>query len=277
MNPESKWEGRRSGFESRPLGTVHLVGAGPGDPDLLTLRAHRLIRSADVVLHDDLVSAEIVALAAPRAQVVNVGKRCGEKKIAQGEINERMIRAARLGFDVVRLKSGDPEIFGRLAEEIDALESAGVPFEIVPGITAGIAAAASLGASLTDRRTNSRVIIISGHNAADAPENDWRGLAREDASFIVYMPGRSLSRLRRDFLDAGLPPDFPAVIVSKASTPEQREWPTTLAELNAAPEMGTPSILLLGRSLARATENSGARLLSIALQDSACRTILDLA
>ena len=201
------------------------------------------------------------------------GKRCGEKKITQAEINERMIRAARLGFEVVRLKSGDPAIFGRLAEEIDALESAGVPYEIVPGITAGIAAAASLGASLTDRRTNSRVIIISGHNAQDAPENDWRGLAREDASFIVYMPGRSLSRLRQDFLDAGLPPDFPAVIVSKASTPEQREWPTTLGELDSAPQMEAPSILLLGRSLARAAENSGARLLSIALQDSACRTI----
>jgi uroporphyrin-III C-methyltransferase len=277
MSTQSKWGGRRGGFQGRPPGTVHLVGAGPGDPDLLTLRAHRLIRTADVVLHDDLVSAEIVALAAPHAQVVSVGKRCGEKKITQAEINERMIRAARLGFEVVRLKSGDPAIFGRLAEEIDALESAGVPYEIVPGITAGIAAAASLGASLTDRRTSSRVIIISGHNAQDAPENDWRGLAREDASFIVYMPGRSLSRLRQDFLDAGLPPDFPSVIVSRASTPEQREWPTTLGELDTAPEMEAPSILLLGHSLARAAENSGARLLSIALQDSACKTILDLA
>lgn len=258
-------------------GTVYLVGAGPGDPELLTVKAHRLLGRADVILHDDLVSAEIVALAAPLAHVVNVGKRCGEKKITQAEINERMIRAARLGLEVVRLKSGDPAIFGRLAEEIDALESAEVPYEIVPGITAGIAAAASLGASLTDRRTNSRVIIISGHTAQDAPENDWRGLAREDASFIVYMPGRSLSRLRQEFLDAGLPSDFPAVAVSKASTPEQREWPTTLGELDAAPEMEAPSVLLLGRSLARAAENSGLRLFSIALQDSACRTILDLA
>jgi len=258
-------------------GTVYLVGAGPGDPELLTLKAHRLMGCADVVLHDDLVSPEIVALAAPHAHIVNVGKRCGEKKITQAEINERMIRSARLGFEIVRLKSGDPAIFGRLAEEIDALESAGVPYEIVPGITAGIAAAASLGASLTDRRTSSRVIVISGHNTQDVPENDWRGLAREDASFIVYMPGRSLSRLRQEFLDAGLPPDFPAVIVSKASTPEQREWPTTLGELNAAPEMEAPSILLLGRSLAHAAENSHARLLSIALQDPVCRTILDLA
>jgi uroporphyrin-III C-methyltransferase len=262
-------------------GTVYLVGAGPGDPELLTVKARRLLGRADVILHDDLVSAEIVALAAPHAQIVNVGKRCGEKKITQEEINHRMIRAARLGFEVVRLKSGDPAIFGRLAEEVDALESAGVPYQIVPGITAGIAAAASLGASLTDRRTGSRVVIISGHQASDptvtAPENDWRGLAREDAAFIVYMPGRNLSRLRQEFLEAGLPPDFPAVIVSKASTPEQREWPTTLAELDNALEMEAPSILLLGRSLARAAENSGARLLSIALQDSACRTILDLA
>jgi uroporphyrin-III C-methyltransferase len=262
-------------------GTVYLVGAGPGDPELLTIKAHRLLGRADVVLHDDLVSVEIVALAAPKAQVTNVGKRCGEKKITQAEINKRMIRAARLGFEVVRLKSGDPAIFGRLAEEVDALESAGVPYEIVPGITAGIAAAASLGASLTDRRTSSRVIIISGHQASDptvnVPENDWRGLAREDATFIIYMPGRSLSRLRQELLDAGLPPDFPAVIVSKASSPEQREWPTTLGELDTAPQMEAPSILLLGHSLARATQNSSAHLLSIAFQDPACRTILDLA
>ena len=124
-------------------GTVHFVGAGPGDPELLTMKAHALLRRADVVLHDDLVPPEIVALAARHAQIINVGKRCGEKKITQAEINARMIDFARRGLEVVRLKSGDPGVFGRLAEEIEALGAAEIPFEVVPGITAGMAAAAA--------------------------------------------------------------------------------------------------------------------------------------
>jgi len=264
--------------------TVYLVGAGPGDPDLLTLKAHRLIRSVDLILHDDLVSPQIVALAASYAQVINVGKRCGEKKITQSEINHRMIHATRQGLDVARLKSGDPGIFGRLAEEIDALESAGVSYEVVPGVTAGLAAAASLGASLTDRRTSSRIIVITGHHAHEnlipanpvALENDWRGLAREDATFVVYMPGRNLGRLQRELLDAGFQSDFPAVIVSRASTPEQRQWPTTLAELHAAPPIEAPSILLLGRALARATHNLTAKVLASVVQDSDCSSLFDL-
>lgn len=261
-------------------GTVYLVGAGPGDPELLTVKALSLLRRADVVFHDDLVSTEIVALAARRAQIVNVGKRCGERKITQTEINERMIGAARQGFEVVRLKSGDPAIFGRLAEEIEALESAGVSFQVVPGITAGIAAAASLRASLTDRRTSSRIVIVSGHKAhgsAAEAADDWRGLAREDATFVVYMPGRNLRALRQHLLDAEFPPDFPAVIVSRTSTPQERVWPTTLGELDDAPPMESPSILLLGRSLALANQDVGAKLLSAIVQDSDCRTLLDLA
>ena len=118
-------------------GKIYLVGAGPGDPELLTVKAHRLIRQAAVVLHDDLVPEAIVSLAGRAAEVVNVGKRCGAKRITQDEINARMIASARLGLSVVRLKSGDPGIFGRLAEEMEALEAAGVPYEVVPGITAG--------------------------------------------------------------------------------------------------------------------------------------------
>lgn len=264
---------------------VHFVGAGPGDPDLLTVKAHRLIRSADVVLHDDLVSAEIVALAAARAQIVNVGKRCGEKKITQAEINSRMVNAARQGLEVVRLKSGDPGIFGRLAEEIDALESAGISYEIVPGVTAGIAAAASMGASLTDRRTASRIIVISNHHAQEhirgedffTTEDDWRGLAREDTTLVIYMPGRNLSSLRRNLLDAGFAPDLPAVIVSRASTPEQREWPTTLAELDSAPTMDAPSILLLGRTFAHAKRDAAAGVLAAVTQDADCSSLFNLA
>ena len=252
-------------------GTVYFVGAGPGDPELLTMKAHTLLRRADVVLHDDLVSSEIVAIAASRAQVVNVGKRCGRKKITQAHINELMIEAARSGLEVVRLKSGDPGIFGRLAEEIEALRAAEVSFEIVPGITAGIAAAACVGASLTDRRQSWRIVILSRHHAhgtlADKTE-DWAGLARDDTTFVIYMPGHDLAGLRRELLDAGLPPDFPALLVSRVSTPQQREWAATLGDLDLVQPLEPPSILLLGRSVAGAAEGATSRLLSTLARDA---------
>ncbi|MGA2718588.1 MAG: uroporphyrinogen-III C-methyltransferase, partial [Candidatus Acidiferrales bacterium] len=194
-------------------GKVYLVGAGPGDPELLTVKAHRLIREAGVVLHDDLVPSTIVALAGSDAEVVNVGKRCGAKRITQDEINTLMIGAARRGSSVVRLKSGDPGIFGRLAEEMEALDAAGIPYEVVPGITAGIAAAASLSVSLTDRRKSARVVIVTGHKAYAGQKQqkiDWKSLAREDATLIVYMPGHEFSNLREELLEAGLSRDVPA-------------------------------------------------------------------
>lgn len=235
--------------------TIHFVGAGPGHPELLTLKAHRLLRTADVILHDDLVPVAILALAASSAQIQNVGKRCGKKKITQAQINQMMIDAARSGLEVVRLKSGDPGIFGRLAEEIAALEAAEVPFEIIPGLTAGIAAAASVGASLTERGSSSRVVFVTRHHApGNALDNSpaWAGIPRDDTTFVVYMPGRDLSALRRELLDAGFAPDFPAVIVSRASTPDQHVWATTIADLDQAPLLDPPSILLLGRPFARA-------------------------
>ena len=272
----------KSNDSDRPISsTVHFVGAGPGNPELLAIKAYALLRRADVILHDDLVSAEIVSLAGPHAQVLNVGKRCGEKKITQAEINARMIDAARRGLEVIRLKSGDPGIFGRLAEEIEALEDAEIPFEVVPGITAGLAAASALGASLTDRRKSSRIVIVSGHHAADGGARnssvDWSGLAGDDTTFIVYMPGRDLTCLRRELLDAGLAPDFPAVIVSRVSSPHQREWPTTIADLDKISPMEAPTILLLGRSLERAANNAASYLLSAIIQDSNCSSPANLA
>lgn len=255
------------------LKTVYLVGAGPGDPELLTLKAHALIRSADLILHDDLVSAPVLALASAQALVVNVGKRCGIKKITQAEINRLMISSARRGLRVVRLKSGDPGVFGRLAEELDALESAGVPFEVVPGITAGAAAAAALGISLTDRRSSSRIAFISAHHASENERRekpDWKSLAAELATLVVYMPGRDVSGLTREILDAGLSSDTPAVIVSRATTPDQRVWRTTLGELPNAPLMEAPSILLFGRSLEGAARHRDAQIL--ALVDTVTRT-----
>jgi uroporphyrin-III C-methyltransferase len=235
-------------------GKVYLAGAGPGDPDLLTVRAHRLLRSASVILHDDLVSADILALAGPQAEIANVGKRCGAKGISQEEIHSRMIESARRGLDVVRLKSGDPGIFGRLAEEIDALEAAGVPFEVVPGITAGLGAAASLGVSLTDRRTASRIVVVTGYHARKTrPQErpDWSALAREDVTLVIYMPGHIFSSLRDELLAAGLAADMPAVIVSNATTPRQQHAAATLATLDQLPRMESPSILLVGRPLER--------------------------
>jgi uroporphyrin-III C-methyltransferase len=239
-------------------GKVHLVGAGPGDPELLTVKAYALMRAAEVILHDDLVTPEILALAGPHAMVVNVGKRCGTKNITESEINHLMIASARRGLRVIRLKSGDPGIFGRLAEERDALDAAGIPFEVVPGITAGIAAAATLGASLTDRRTTSRIVVISSHRAHEnqhGEKTDWRGLVTNNTTLVVYMPGHNFTALEHELLDAGLAPDTPAVIVSRASTPGQREFRTTLAQLDQAPPMGAPSILLIGRTLDHAARS----------------------
>lgn len=237
-------------------GTVRFVGAGPGDPELLTVRAGAWLRCARVILHDDLVAPEILSLAPPEALVLNVGKRCGAKCITQADINALMIGFARRGTDVLRLKSGDPAIFGRLAEEIDALSAAAVPFEIVPGVSAGMAAAASLGISLTDRRLSSHVVFASAHRAASpvpggAESANWQGLAREDATLVIYMPGRDVSRIERELLDAGLPPDTPVVIVSRAATQAQRQHRATLAMLASSPAFDAPSILLVGRAVAQ--------------------------
>jgi uroporphyrin-III C-methyltransferase len=238
-------------------GKVYLVGAGPGDPELLTVRASKLLRRADVVLHDDLVPAEILSLAGPDATIVNVGKRCGAKKITQREINEQMIAAARSGKTVVRLKSGDPGIFGRLAEEIDALKEAQVAYEIVPGITAGIGAAAALGVSLTDRRKAARVVIVSGHKAhTGEPDEkiDWEMLARKDATLIIYMPGHEFEALQKELLDAGLPSEMPAAIISRATTREQQQEFTTIGNLGTAGRLPAPSLLLIGWALEGAGE-----------------------
>ncbi len=238
---------------------VFLVGAGPGDPDLLTVKAHALIRAAEVILHDDLVSAPILALASPHAMVANVGKRCGTKNITQSEINRLMVASARRGLSVVRLKSGDPGLFGRLAEERDALESAGIAYEIIPGVTAALSAAASLGVSLTDRRTSSRIVVISAHRAHEnenEPATDWSSLAANNSTLVIYMPGRNLAALRKELLDAGLDAHTPAAIVSAASTPEQREHCTRLGQLDGGPPMPAPTILLISRTLERAARSA---------------------
>jgi uroporphyrin-III C-methyltransferase len=233
-------EARTTAFGRAVKGRVYLVGAGPGDPDLLTARAARLLATADVVLNDDLVPAPILRLANPEALAQNVGKRCGTKKITQAEINDLMIANARAGRSVVRLKSGDPLVFGRAAEEIDALREAGVEFEVVPGITAAFAAAAALGLSLTDRRASSIVEISSGHHATGGPP------AIPEPTRIVYMPGKDLSALADDWRAQGLPGNLPCATISRAARPDQHITLTTLDQLDSVIPGPAPVLVVAG-------------------------------
>ncbi|HJS97459.1 MAG TPA: uroporphyrinogen-III C-methyltransferase [Terriglobales bacterium] len=227
-------------------GKVYLVGAGPGDPELLTLKAVRLLRTADAVLHDELVGPAILQLANPAAQLHNVGKRCGVKNISQEEINFLMAGLASGGLQVVRLKGGDPSIFGRAGEEIAALRRAGIPYEIVPGVTAGLGAAAGAGIPLTHRRGPAAVVLVTGHRAANNEGCDWQTFVGSGATLVVYMPGRNLGEITRRLRNAGLSGETPCAVVSRATTAEQQLHVTTVNELPAAPRLAAPSLLIVG-------------------------------
>lgn len=223
---------------------VYLVGAGPGDPDLLTVKALRLIQSAEIILHDDLVPDAILQLASSSAEIVNVGKRCGVKSITQEEINALMVEHASATRGVVRLKSGDPLVFGRAAKEMAALTDAGIAYEIVPGITAAFAAAAEIQCSLTDRDSASNVIFSTGHHAQSHNQSPLPQI--EDATRVVYMPGRDLTLLAAQWLDEGLPADFPCVLVSRAAQPDQEIRSSKLGSLGDAGAALAPSLLIAG-------------------------------
>jgi uroporphyrin-III C-methyltransferase len=253
-------------MSARP-GVVYLVGAGPGDPGLLTLKALRALRDADVVLHDDLVSVEILALAPTRALVRSVGKRHGVETLSQDAINDLMIRYARQGLSVVRLKGGDPLIFGRAGEEIDALRAAGIDVDIVPGITAAAAAAASAGVTLTDRRHGSALVLLAGHQCATGEPPDWRALVRLRATIAIYMPGGRYADLAYELTSAGLDPATPCVIVSNATRPDQRILDATVERLIDAPDLPAPALLIIGPALAGATAEASARIAALAGAD----------
>ena len=241
-------------------GKVYLVGAGPGDPELLTRKAASLLETADVVLHDDLVPQQILELAGSQTLIASVGKRCGKRRVSQAGIHSLMITCARKGMSVIRLKSGDPTLFGRAGEEIEALKSAGIPFEIVPGISAAFAAAAAAGISLTDRRVASRVTFATGHLAEDNNDRDyWKVLAGAKATVVIYMPGSDLSNIADRLRDGGWPGETPCLLVSRASLADQREQRSTLDKLEnlGAPE--APSILIVGE-VTRATAKEDALL-----------------
>ena len=227
-------------------GKVYLIGAGPGDPELLTVKAARLLRNADAVLHDDLVSQEILSLIPASAKTINVGKRCGTKSIRQEEINFLMIALASADSQVVRLKSGDPMIFGRAGEEIQALRSAGVAYEVVPGITSALGAAASVEIPLTDRRSASAVVFMTGHLASGKEQEDWSRLANSGATLVLYMPGNQYQETSARLTDAGVSPETSCVLISRASTPQQKVYRTTIQELAESPRLPAPVLLVVG-------------------------------
>jgi uroporphyrin-III C-methyltransferase len=236
-------------------GKVYLVGAGPGDPELLTLKAFNLLRQADAVLHDDLVSAEILSMAPQKALRYDVGKRCGKKSTRQEAIHFLMIELARQGLRVVRLKGGDPMIFGRAGEEIRALRDAGIEFEVVPGVTSALAAAAAAEISLTMRDTASSLLIMTGHfadphdggsNKNDRPLPDLRALLASGTTIALYMPGTDARATVNKLAAAGLSRQTPCALIARASTAAQQITFTTLKELEQVPMQAKPAILIIG-------------------------------
>jgi uroporphyrin-III C-methyltransferase/precorrin-2 dehydrogenase/sirohydrochlorin ferrochelatase len=242
-------------------GSVVLVGAGPGDPELLTLRAVRALQSADVILYDDLVAPEVMEFARREAKKMLVGKTGHGPSCKQDDINGMMIALAKAGRRVVRLKSGDPMIFGRAGEEIEACRNAGIPVSVVPGITAAQGAASRLGVSLTQRREARRLQYVTGHGAdGRLPHDlDWSSLADPTATTVVYMPVKTLRELAANAIAAGLDPATPAIAVSRATQPDQAEVLSTIAGLPdrlASANLPGPVLVMIGRTFASASEAS---------------------
>ncbi len=227
-------------------GKVYLVGAGPGDPELLTLKALKLLKSADIVLHDDLISAEILAFVPSSTKVHNVGKRFGQKRISQSEIHSLMIQNALLGLQVVRLKSGDPLIFGRAGEEMEALRGAGIEFEIVPGVTSAFGAAANAQIPLTHRQVSSAVVLVTGHNAGADEFADWPAKIPTDATVVVYMPGYDYRNTSQQLRRAGVAGTTPCAIVSQATSANEQVHVITVDDLHTSPRLPSPTLLVVG-------------------------------
>jgi len=231
------------------LQPVAFVGAGPGDPDLLTVKALRALQNADVVIHDRLVSAEILALTGPQTRLRNAGKEGFGPSLTQGAINDMIVDEALSGARVVRLKSGDPTVFGRLDEELDAITEAGLDYTIVPGLTSASAAVAALGQSLTRRGRNTAVRLITGHDMQGYADQDWRALARDGEVVAIYMAKKAARFIQGRLLMHGAAPGTPVTIVENASRPDQRIVAATLATLPAVlaeADMTGPALLMYG-------------------------------
>ncbi len=232
---------------------IFLVGAGPGDPELLTLKALRALQTATIVLHDSLIGPEILDFA-PQAELVDVGKRCGRHSTPQAEICRLLVEAAQAGHIVVRLKGGDPMVFGRATEEMDALRAHGLAFEVIPGVTTATAAAASLQRSLTQRGIARTLHFLTGHGAEDGlPAHDWVALAQAGGTLAVYMGAKTLPGLASHLIEAGMRTDMPAVAIENVSRSTERVLGGTVATLPrglANAKLAGPVLLLIGQALA---------------------------
>jgi uroporphyrin-III C-methyltransferase len=227
-------------------GTVFLIGAGPGDPELLTVKALRILQTANVVLHDSLVSPEILAYIPATAERIDVGKRRGFRLLDQNEINALLVASAQKHQTVIRLKGGDPLLFGRAAEEIQALRAAHIPFDVVPGISAAFASAAAAQISLTDRRLASHVLITTYSRAPEAHVLPLLGITSE-TTIVVYMPGADYTGVANWLLESGMPPETPSLVISKASQRDQSVRSATLSQLGTLPALPAPALLVVGR------------------------------
>lgn len=233
--------------------TVHLVGAGPGDPDLLTLRAARLIGEADILIHDGLVSEDILALARTDARLVSVAKRRSHHSVPQDSIHALLIREARAGRKVVRLKGGDPLIFGRGGEEAEALHAAGIAAEIVPGISAANGAAAAAGIALTHRDAASIVSFVAGQ-CKGLSDQDWSGLAGKGRTLVIYMGVKTAPQIAEKLIEDGLAPDMPVAVIENAARPEMRVIRGLLAglpQLVTRHAVRSPALIVIGDVTAR--------------------------
>ncbi len=240
------------------MGKVYLIGAGPGDPELLTLKAARLLASADVVLHDALVSDAVLAMISPGAEIINVGKRAGYKLLTQEEINALLVSYGRTRETVVRLKGGDPSIFGRAGEEIGALRAAGIEYEIVPGISAALGAAAAAGISLTDRRVASQIVLTTFSHGIDGSAMDW-GCVTSTTTLVLYMPGADYTEVSERLLGGGLPADLPCVIVSQATGSQQQVRWSSISRLASEEKLPAPALLIVGRVASHDVEELSAK------------------
>jgi uroporphyrin-III C-methyltransferase len=257
------------------MGKVFLVGAGPGDPDLLTVKALRLLQRADVVLHDGLVSQEILDLVSRDAVRIDIGKRCGHKLLTQAEINSLLVDYAAKTETVIRLKGGDPSVFGRAGEEIDALVEAGVPFEVVPGITTALAAAAAAKRSLTDRRLASSLVLVTAHRGSEEDAVEWDRLVTSGSTLAIYMPGTNYAALAADLISAGLDQHTPCAVVSRATLPDQRILMTTIGKLGEHSALPAPAHVLVGRCINPADRINVAQTAYPALQNTSTESFKD--
>ncbi len=251
-------------------GEVWLVGAGPGDPELLTLKALRALQSADVVVHDGLVSEAILDLAPASVRRLSVAKRKSRHSYAQDEINRLLVAFAREGLTVVRLKGGDPFIFGRGGEELEACRAAGVVCHIVPGVTAALAAGAAAGAPLTHRGAAQAVTFVTGHaSAGGEPDLDWPSLARANQTVVIYMGVSTAAPIAARLIAAGRAASTPALIVEDASLPSERRIVTTLAGIpEAATDVTGPALLIVGEAMALAQTSAPPTSLPLVGRDS---------